>query len=239
MKHILLAISFACLTSTVTASAAPDKTLERAWMGGEYKLARTSRFTLASSPNTVRAFPAAPGRSQRAGVLIVALPTNTPAALAGLRAGDLILEAGHRPVTSLKMLCQVIDERRAGDTVQLLIFREGEVMERPVVLGREIYRRERSLGVGLLLSGKVDLIPNPDFSLIAAGFQRRTERLELHSPEAQFLLRTRSEKAAASGIAREGWHVWLAIVSFGSHKRILSQEVFPEIPPLQTSRLLD
>ena len=232
MKHPLLTIALICLAAVVTVTAAPGKTQERAWLGGEYKLARNNRSS-PSSPDTVPAFPTAIGHLQRAGILIVALPTNTPAAIAGLCAGDLILAAGHRPVASFATFRKVLDERRPGDAMPLSIYRDGEVLELSVILGRETYRHERSLGLGLLLSGNVDLVPNPDFSLIAAGFQRRTQRLELQSPETQFLLRTRSENGRAkSGLAREGWQAWLAIVSFGSHKRILSQEVLPALSQL-------
>jgi hypothetical protein len=83
----------------------------------------------------------------------------------------------------------------------------------------------------------VDLIPNPEFSLIAAGFRRRTRRLDLQSPETQFVLRTRAKNGgAAPSLAPEGWQVWLGIVSFGSHKRVLSQQVLTEPPQLRAGR---
>jgi hypothetical protein len=147
----------------------------------------------------------------------------------------LVVEADHRPIVSLRTFGRSIDGHKAGDTVSLRVYRSGELIDFSVTLGRETYRRERSLGVGLLLSGDVDLVSNPDFSLIATGFKKRTRRLELQSPETKFLLQTRADNQAGYGLAREGWQVWLAIVSFGSHKRILSQELVSGTGQLQAA----
>jgi len=205
-------------------AASPKKTYERAWLGGEYKLAKNG--SLFPSRNVVAAFPKSERR--HAGIFVSAVHTNTPAAVGGLGAGDLILQINDEPLTSLKAFRKLLDSRSPGEVVLVSVYREGEVLELPVTLGREAYRRERTLGLGLLLSGNVDLIPNPDFSLIAAGFKQRTPRLELQSPETRFLLRTRAENGhTGSAPACEGWQAWLAIVSFGSHKRILSQETLP------------
>jgi hypothetical protein len=212
--------------------ASPKKTHERAWLGGEYKLAKNG--SLFPPQGIVPAFPKS--ERQRAGIFVSAVHTNTPVALGGLRAGDLILGIDARSTTSLNSFRKLVDSRSPGEVVRLSIYRAGEVVEVPITLGREAYQRERSLGVGLLLSGDVDLVPNPDFSLIAAGFKRRSHRLELQSPETRFLLRTRSENGCAgSAPAREGWHAWLAIISFGSHKRILSQETLPPSDKLRAA----
>jgi hypothetical protein len=225
MKTIGLLVLLLQMAAGFPVFAAPKKVLERAWLGGEFKLAKSSRTVL--SKDVVGAFPELLRRAQRSGVLVCSLATNAPAALAGIRAGDLILEADGRLMTSLRRMGQFIGDQKPGDKVRLSIYREGELLELPVKLGRETYQRERSLTVGLLLSSECDVFPNPEFSLIALGFKRRSARLELNSPETQFLLSTRvANGSASSGVSsREGWQAWLAIISLGSHKRILSQEL--------------
>ena len=206
------------------AAAASRKIYERAWLGGEYKLAKNcSPF---QPQDMVPGFPKL--ERYRAGIFVSAVHGDTPAALGGLVAGDLVLQIGDQPIASLKTFRKLIDSHSPGEVLRFSIYRDGDFLELPVTLGREAYRRERTLGLGLLLSSKVDLVPNPDFSLIAAGFKRRTQRLELQSPETRFLIQTRAENGqVGSAPAREGWQAWLAIVSFGSHKRILSQETVP------------
>lgn len=235
MKNVFSLVSLICIAGATFASAA-EKIQERPWLGGEYKLAKSQRFPLSSFKETVNAFPERLRHSHHVGLLVCALDTNTPAAAAGLLAGDLVVEADRCPIVSLRAFGRFIDDQKAGDAITLRVYRAGELVDLSVTLGRETYRSERTLGVGLLLSSKVDLVPNPDFSLIAAGFKNRTRRLELQSPETKFLLQTRAENNQAGyGLAREGWQAWFAIVSFGSHKRILSQELISGTAHLQAA----
>jgi len=232
MKALIAFLILIGLPGPLLSAASPKKTYERAWLGGEYKLAKNS--SLFQSRDIVAAFPKS--EPQRAGIFVSAVHGNTPAALGGLNAGDLILQIEDQPVASFKAFRKLVDSRSPGEVVRLSIYRDGEIRELRITLGREAYRRERTLGLGLLLSGKVDLVPNPDFSLIAAGFKRRTQRLELQSPETRFLLQTHAENGRVSSApVREGWQAWLAIVSFGSHKRILSQEILPPSDKLQAA----
>src|SRR5438477_12412597 len=68
---------------------------QRGWIGGDYK--------------AVSVFPPGLKRTQKSALLITALNTTTPAAVAGLAAGDLILELDHQPATSLKRFRETID----------------------------------------------------------------------------------------------------------------------------------
>src|SRR5438309_579933 len=73
---------------------------ERGWIGGEYKV--------------VTVFPAGFSNAPKAAILVTALSTNTPASLAGLEEGDLILELNHQPATKLRRLRQEIDHSQPG-----------------------------------------------------------------------------------------------------------------------------
>src|SRR5208282_3591488 len=77
---------------------------QRGWIGGRYERAKSGRTLsemLFGAGHTIYSFPSALSNSQNAAILTTSLGTNTPAYLAGLREGDLILELGHQPVTDL------------------------------------------------------------------------------------------------------------------------------------------
>lgn len=221
--RILCVAAVSLVTAFPTrAKSDSDPIHQRAWLGGSFKVAKAGG---SQSSSEVGAFPRELQPTHRSGLLLCELATNTPAALGGLRVGDLIVEVNRKPVRSLRALVASLDERQPGDALPLRIYRDGEILELAPALGRESFRRKRTFTVGLLFSSKVDVVPNPNFSLVAAGFQRRAERLELQSPETQFLLRHRASDDPDSGATREGWQAWLAVVAFGSHKQILSQEL--------------
>jgi hypothetical protein len=58
------------------------------------------------------------------GVMVTEVRENTPAAKAGLRAGDIILKAGGRTVMNQADLMRALDEKKDGD-IQLTIDRNG------------------------------------------------------------------------------------------------------------------
>jgi len=225
----------ACVVVFATGCSSSKAVKERGWIGGEYKLARTPR-AFQSAP-VVPAFPR--HLQQSAGLFIVAVPTNSPLASAGLRAGDLILELDHKPVERLDAFWKRVNACEPGALLPITFFRDGATQERDVIIGRESYRRVHTLGLGFMLSRQWDLWPDPEFSLIALGYGRSNERLDLHSPETEFVRATqvRNDKRenAESGMdSREGWHSWLVILSLGGHKQIVSQESLAA-PPLSTT----
>src|SRR3954449_13540264 len=88
MKRTLL-----CLMSVLTlgrslAIAKEQPIHERGWIGGEYR--------------AVNKFPSTFSNAPKAAILITALNTNTPASIAGVEAGDLILELNHQAATKVK-----------------------------------------------------------------------------------------------------------------------------------------
>jgi hypothetical protein len=204
---------------------------ERGWIGGEYKLARNPRVF--QSASAVHAFPNQ--LQQSAGVFIVCVPTNSPLARAGLRAGDLILELDHEPVEGLNAFWKRIDGCEPGAMLSVKFFRDSETIEREIIVGREFFRSVHTLGLGFMLSRQWDLWPNPEFSLIALGYGRSNERLELHSPEAEFVRAAQTGNDRSGNVAdgmdsREGWHSWLGVVSLGAHNQIVSQEILDRHP---------
>ena len=61
----------------------------------------------------------------REGVLVLNAAEGTPAQRSGLRAGDVIVTAAGRPVTSIAALRNVVERARPGSTVRLEVLRHG------------------------------------------------------------------------------------------------------------------
>lgn len=72
------------------------------------------------------------------GFLITIVDVGSPGDQAGLRLGDVILEANDRRVSSGQDIRNVIDEDllRAGDVLNLKVWRDGQEMNVPLMLGR-------------------------------------------------------------------------------------------------------
>ena len=60
-----------------------------------------------------------------------------PAALAGLRAGDVITQIDGQPATTVDQLVELTITKKAGDKVSLDYVRNGQTHEATVTLGRQ------------------------------------------------------------------------------------------------------
>jgi S1-C subfamily serine protease len=69
------------------------------------------------------------------GVLIASVTSNGPAAAAGLKAGDVILQIDNTPVTDVQSLGDALLSKSPGDTVAVTINRGGQQMTVNVTLG--------------------------------------------------------------------------------------------------------
>ncbi|HKQ39453.1 MAG TPA: PDZ domain-containing protein [Verrucomicrobiae bacterium] len=193
-----------CIIALGTGCASPKHPQERGWIGGEYKQA--------------------PADSR--GVLITRLSTNTPAAHSGLREGDLIVRVEGKRVNDPRTFFKAIDAAVPASRLSLELLRDGANVQRSVTVGKELFKPDHSLTMGVLLSREWDLWPNPDFSLVALGYKRQENRTELDSPESRFELSGHGpdQPERTDGLrSREGWEVWLPVCSFSSRKRILAQ----------------
>jgi serine protease Do len=68
---------------------------------------------------------AALGITDTHGVLVTGVEPSSPAAIAGLRRGDLILEVNQKPVRNVKGFLSVINGLKAKSTVSFFIKRDG------------------------------------------------------------------------------------------------------------------
>jgi hypothetical protein len=233
MKTITILVSLMFLALLSTGCASNKAVQQRGWIGGEFLLAKRASWRLSSGdPHIIPALPKQLEGQQKTGVFVSEVYSNTPLAVAGIRAGDLILAVNHPRVEKPTAFHQIIDGCKPGSTVLLNVFRDGEAEDRKVMVGRETYKNWHDFVIGIKVSGNVelDLIPDPEFSLVALGYSRNQQRGEMHSPRNQFIRQVnctnQTEPSHDLGAVRgEGWTTWLAIFSVGGYKSILSQEV--------------
>jgi membrane-associated protease RseP (regulator of RpoE activity) len=198
------------------------KTFERPWIGGEFHRVSTP----ASMRTNAQHFAGH-------GILITRAREETPLAKAGLQEGDLLLAINGKNVRSERDLLQAVD-RDGASPLHLAVYRGGEVLEKSIAPGIERYQKIHniSFGVGVATYMVFDLFPNPDFSLVALGYDRKGNRLDLSSARAKYRLaqgeQTQMEKDGWQGLrSEEGWRAWLGPVSFSENKMIVSQEAAP------------
>jgi serine protease Do len=89
-------------------------------------------------PHELRLMREATGRQQASAAMVQATSRNSPAATAGLQAGDVILAIDGRPIYSQQDLMRDVGEGSPGKTVELQIWRRGarNVMNISVTLGK-------------------------------------------------------------------------------------------------------
>jgi hypothetical protein len=211
-----------CFASEKSASRDKDKKPEhhRGWIGGEYRLARR-HWNWSDTTDAVIAFPKALTNTQK-GVLITSLSTNTPAYLAGLREADLILELDHEKIASLAAFRKKIDRTKPGSTLALRAYRDGEVQDYNVTVGRETFRDGGAFAIGLYYDVP-SLKFNPSFSLIALGLYEGHKRTELGSAEELF----RRENIKDHHPSDTCWRAWAGPLLLMRTREIRSQEIIP------------
>jgi hypothetical protein len=157
-----------------------------------------------------------------AGILITALSSNTPARFAGLHPGDLILEINHARMKKMEDFRSIIDRTEPGASLPLTVYRDGQMREYHVAVGREIFRTGGVFIIGFPFIWRgLDLWPNPNFSLILLGYQRERWRTELGSVQETYRRNCDPKNYQA---VDPNWRAWLVIMELSTNKKILSQE---------------
>ncbi|PWU24764.1 MAG: hypothetical protein C5B48_04730 [Candidatus Rokuibacteriota bacterium] len=77
----------------------------------------------------------ADGRDESDGLRLSSVLSDTAAARAGLRSGDIIVRLGGQPINRFEELKRTIEGKRPGDTVAVLYLRDGEAHEATAILG--------------------------------------------------------------------------------------------------------
>ncbi len=74
-------------------------------------------------------------RAQVEGVLLKGVKENGPAQLGGLQAGDVIVEIGEKTITNVQGYADVLDTLSAGETILVVVMRDGERVLLRVTVG--------------------------------------------------------------------------------------------------------
>lgn len=230
IRYMKLLALWLCASAWMGCSSPPPEKM-RAWMGGEYITARDSLFKSLDDwphPATMPWLPPAVLEKQKKAVFVSRVFEQTPAARAGLQAGDLIVSANGVQMESGEMLGAYVAARPPGSELALTIYRDGQFKEIQLVLGTERYKRVRSISLGLAFSPTLDLVPNPDFNVLSLlRYSRYRAPANLHAPEARYLAALATAAGQPEGVLElpgGGWDAWLLVLGFGSRDQVISQQ---------------
>ena len=215
-----------CIPALLTAGCATEEEkplAERGWIGGEYVVAKQSTLWNQSSGEGVACtLPKALQTNQAAALQITRLRTNSPAALAGLREDDFIVELNHRQVRSLKAFRRTVDRSRPGTALPVTAWRDGKRVEYSVLVGREKYKSGGYLSISLpTVVHRWDLWPDPGFSLVCIGYEPNPG------------LRHELATAKTRGEYNENWKAYVGFIEVSKGERVMAEEPVAVPPPLK------
>jgi membrane-associated protease RseP (regulator of RpoE activity) len=196
-----------------TSKEAKEKPLfSRGWIGGQVRV--VNNFPKSMVPRPKKA------------ILLTELMTNTPAAAAGLRAGDLILALDHQPVYSLRDFREQVDKLPPGTSLPVTTYRDGQILDSNIVAGRESYRKGGLFSIYFpVVAYGWNFWPHGDYpglSLVALGYQNnRLRRTELDSVSRQYDLKCNPKDTPYM----DDYRIWLGILELSKGKQIASQEL--------------
>ncbi len=72
------------------------------------------------------------------GVYVYSMTTNSPAYMAGIKVGDIIIECEGTKITTVDELNEIKDQHKPNDVINLKVWRSGETVDISLVLGEEM-----------------------------------------------------------------------------------------------------
>jgi serine protease Do len=121
------------------------------------KFGRVRRGDIGVSAQTVTPLLAKGLRLPRdQGVIVADVTPASPAAQAGLRAGDLIFTMDGKPMENARQLQVGLYRKLIGDTISLEVFREGEIRKMPVTMAE---RQDYLAGLSRASDPRQNLVP--------------------------------------------------------------------------------
>jgi hypothetical protein len=137
----------------------------------------------------------------------------------------LIIAVDNNPVEDLDTFRRLVDQSKAGEKIAVSVFRDGEIVELPVTVGKETYQKWGYFTLGFRLGTELDLIPTPDFNILhLISYQTNDTRLQLHSPEYKYyrdalmLSADQTDRNPESYTDNEGWDAWFVIFGLPGKK---------------------
>jgi membrane-associated protease RseP (regulator of RpoE activity) len=234
-KHIQLSVTAAICMSLFMGCASTKNTYHRGWIGGHY---------LESDPSTLKkiradlyqknreiipALPKEIKERQSSAVFVSRVYENTPLMRAGIKEGDLIIAVNKQKVETVKKFRRLVDESKPGENITVSIYRDGSIMDLPVVVGKETFQKLYGIriGIGSSFTTAFDPVPNPGFNLFLLSYQTKDERVDLNSPEYRYYQETKSRNGDKNDkkpdFEVEGWDVQAVIFGISGHIIVLEQ----------------
>jgi hypothetical protein len=209
-----------CVPALLTAGCASEKKkplAERGWIGGEYVVAKQSTLWNRSSGEGVACTLPKALQTNQAALQITSLNTSSPAALAGLRKDDFIIELNHRPVRSLNAFRRIVDESQPGAPLPVTAWHDGKLVEYSVRVGLEKYKSGGNLSICLpTVVHRWDLWPDPGFSLVCIGYEPNPG------------LRHELVEATTRGEYNENWKAYLGFIEVSMGERVVAEDPPPK-----------
>lgn len=235
-KKLLGGIALIGLMSLLGCTAGKT-TYERGWIGGHYLetdtslLKRVSQNYFQNDGTVVPILPESIKQRQSGAVLVSRVFADTPVMQAGIREGDLIIAVDNETVEDLQAFQRLVDGKKAGEKTLVSIYRQGEILELPIRVGRETYQEWGYFHLGFRLGTEFDPLPAPDFNILhLLSFETNERRLQLQSPEYRYyrdslaLSAGDTDRKPDSEVDAEGWDAWFLFFGFAGRKIILNQE---------------
>ena len=211
------------------------QTYQRGWIGGKY-LESNSSFLKGMYANyfktnygVIPALPEEIKQQQTSAVLVTRVYADTPIMKAGIEEGDLIIGINNEKVRNVKELRDSVEKSNPGTTINVSIYRNGSILNIPVVVGKETYEKWHSIELGLRLGPELDPIPHPEFSILnIVSYKINDTRLELQSSEYRYYQSVSPKPSNPTEhlkVNSEGWDAWFVILGLSGNKLILTQEI--------------
>lgn len=203
----------------------------RGWIGGQYLEAKECFLAKKFPPERTDVIYVLPDEIQEeysGGIFVGRVFNNTPAAVGGLKEGDLIVKINDRKVPDFDSFYSIIDAADPGSKLTITAFRDGKIMDHTVLTGKESYKKVGHFNIGLGFGSDLDLVPNPDFSLFSViSFKLNKKRLELNSPDFKYYqenLDARSKNAQYVLHRSDGWNLRVMPFGIGRDVIVVAQE---------------
>jgi len=231
MKNVFALLAIVAL---LVGCASSNEVHERGWVGGTFSsVTAESSWTSAFGGQRAAVWGVPEGVDAGTGLLVESAHAATPLSHAGIELGDLVLAADGAALEESLDLREHVDGLAPGTPTVLTIWRDGEVLDVAVTVGKEFFQREGtlSLGLGLPLFGTstLDVWPFDDgidiLGLVRAKSYPR--RRNLASVRGDYATKVHGDPLSAIP-AQERFDVRLVVIGLSRRTRVVGQAAYVE-----------
>ena len=104
-----------------------EQIYQTGWIGGNYS-------KMSALPDKIR-------QNQSGAIFVSRVYENTPLLNAGIKEGDLIFKIDTKEVDNIKTFRKIIEKSTTGTKITLTIYRDGEIIDCHITVGKETYQK--------------------------------------------------------------------------------------------------